>query len=88
MQYLAFEVILPSQHRDFRKIVGPVCNEHLVKAFLYLLALWGFKGDDPFLLVLVAGHSGDFGLQTKMIIELEMLCVILQVFLHLGCGRM
>lgn len=87
MQYLSFEIILSSQHGDFRQIVGTVSNEQLVKAFLGLLVFWRFEANDPFLLVFVASHSGDFRFQTKTTVELEMLCIALQVFLHMAGGR-
>jgi hypothetical protein len=87
MQYLSFEVILSSQCGNFRQVVGAVSNDQLVKTFLNLLVSWKFIADGPFLLLLVTSNSGDFGIQSKMTIKLEMLHIAPEVFLYLGGRR-
>lgn len=87
MQYLSFEVILSSQYRNFRQVVGAIRNDQLVKTFLDLMILRGFEADGPFLLLLVTSNSGDFSIQSKMTIKFEMLRIAPQVFLYLGGRR-
>lgn len=62
MQYLSLEIILSCERRELWHVIGTIGNNQLVERFSNFLAIGCSNIENPFLLLLVAIHSDDFGL--------------------------